>query len=227
MKRFVLILCTMFCCVAAIAQTISIDWKIGNDIYSQSTCEYGGDLNVPTAPTKYGYTFQGWANYTPIEYLESTGTQRIDTGVTASAGTNSVKLLIDYFPTTTEGYMGWNGCTQLRMSNLVSGRRQTAYSLCTNDGITINVVDGIQKERSPFGFGGGNLHLFALGASGFTTKGRLYSAQIYVDDILVRDFIPVLGKDDVPYLYDKVEGKFYYNKGTGNFIAGPGSFNNE
>ena len=80
MKRFVLILCTMFFCVAAIAKTINIDWKVGNNIYSQSTCEYGGDLTVPaTPPTKYGYTFQGWASFTPIEYLESTGTQWIDT----------------------------------------------------------------------------------------------------------------------------------------------------
>ena len=50
---------------------------------------------------------------------------------------------------------------------------------------------------------------------------KLYSAKFWQDDILVRDFIPVLDKDGVPCMYDKVEHKFYYNAGTGDFIAGP------
>ena len=28
--------------------------------YTQTTCEAGGDIILPTAPTKRGYTFMGW-----------------------------------------------------------------------------------------------------------------------------------------------------------------------
>ena len=35
------------------------------------------------------------------------------------------------------------------------------------------------------------------------------------------DLIPVLDKDGIPCMYDLVEHKFYYNAGTGDFIAGP------
>ncbi|MBR3510783.1 MAG: InlB B-repeat-containing protein [Alphaproteobacteria bacterium] len=50
---------------------------------------------------------------------------------------------------------------------------------------------------------------------------KIYYFQIWQDDVLVRDFIPVLDHDGVPCMYDKVEGKFYYNQGTGQFIDGP------
>lgn len=51
-------------------------------------------------------------------------------------------------------------------------------------------------------------------------KIKLYSCKIWNDNILVRDFIPVLNKAGVPCLYDKVEEKFYYNQGEGEFLYG-------
>ena len=48
----------------------------------------------------------------------------------------------------------------------------------------------------------------------------VYSLKIYEDEDLVRYFIPVLDKNGVASLYDKVEGKFYYNQGTGEFLWG-------
>ncbi len=47
--------------------------------------------------------------------------------------------------------------------------------------------------------------------------GRIYYCKIYDDGVLVRDFIPVLDKEGTPSMYDKVEKKFYYNQGTGEF----------
>ena len=62
---------------------------------------------------------------------------------------------------------------------------------------------------------------YGIGTS-FYSVARIYSAQIYNGDTLVRDYIPVHNTIlDTYGLYDKVEGKFYANSGTGNFIPGP------
>ncbi len=49
-------------------------------------------------------------------------------------------------------------------------------------------------------------------------KAQIYGCKIYEDDRLVRDFIPILDNKGIPCMYDKVEGKFYYNSGTGAFL---------
>ena len=50
-------------------------------------------------------------------------------------------------------------------------------------------------------------------------SARLYSCQIYDNDVLVRDFIPIKDENDRIGLYDQVFGVFYENAGTGAFIA--------
>ena len=82
MKKFLLTLCAIFMCTIARSDEITINWlNTDKTIDHTTTCTIGGDVILPQTPYKYGYTFNGWgANYIPIEYLESTGTQWIDTG---------------------------------------------------------------------------------------------------------------------------------------------------
>lgn len=49
----------------------------------------------------------------------------------------------------------------------------------------------------------------------------LYSAKIWVNNSLVRDFVPCKSPEDAVGLYDLVYGKFYANVGEGAFKAGP------
>ena len=49
--------------------------------------------------------------------------------------------------------------------------------------------------------------------------GEIYACQIYENDTLVRDFIPVR-KGTTGYMYDKVSGNLFGNSGTGDFILG-------
>ena len=49
---------------------------------------------------------------------------------------------------------------------------------------------------------------------------RIYFCKIYQGEQLIRNFVPVLNKNGVPCLYDKVEHKFYYNQGNGQFLYG-------
>lgn len=69
-----------------------------------------------------------------------------------------------------------------------------------------------------------NLYMFAENFRGSVSSFsmmRLYYVQIYESGSLVRDLIPCIRTVDKEVcLYDKVEGKFYTNLGTGEFIAG-------
>ena len=51
------------------------------------------------------------------------------------------------------------------------------------------------------------------------TDINLYYAQIYNNNVLVRDFIPVR-VGDVGYLFDKISGQLFGNSGTGDIILG-------
>ena len=53
-----------------------------------------------------------------------------------------------------------------------------------------------------------------------TFRGYLYSFKIWDNGVLVRDFIPVLDSNNVPCVYDKVSGELFYNQGTGEFLYG-------
>ena len=71
----------------------------------------------------------------------------------------------------------------------------------------------------------GALEIFA--SLNGSTKGylpcsaKIYSLQVYDNDTLVRDFVPVYRvSDKVAGLYDKLNDKFYTNSGTGTFIVG-------
>ena len=61
-------------------------------------------------------------------------------------------------------------------------------------------------------------------ANGMT--GCIYSIKFYDNDTLIRDYIPAQTITGLVGLYDKVNDKFYMNKGTGEFIAGPIISNN-
>lgn len=68
------------------------------------------------------------------------------------------------------------------------------------------------------------IYLFALCNAGSPTDYgyfRIAKARMWdSNDVLVRDFIPVLDKEGVACMYDKVSGEFFYNKGKEPFIVG-------
>lgn len=94
-----------------------MDWIVDGETYTTTTCNIGDDLILPAAPTKYGYTFQGWAPYTPIEYIESTGTQWIDTLIAVNTLTNPT-IETKFQMTTDNADIDWFG-TQSNGSNTI------------------------------------------------------------------------------------------------------------
>ena len=165
----------------------------------------------------------GGVKYTPLEYIQSTGTQYIDTGLVVNKS-DSYRMVLDTDLTSNSYYAGCNGYMQFQ-ANVGEGTRSTIDITYKNITETIT-VNGTQKSSQSWSsYSGANVKLgiFKMGDAnntwfnGAPQSGKLYSCKIYKDDVLVRDMIPA--KDEVGNagLYDKVEGKFYYNSGTGVF----------
>ena len=237
MKRILLF--PLFFISIAYANTINIDWFVDGSSYNQSSCEYGGDLNIPPAPEKYGYDFVGWDSsaYTPISYLRSTGTQYIDTGFTFD---DNIKVLfkanwgnrtIGPYPVFGNGNNNSLGGTSVTLMGkwydssvkLVSNTDYTIeMQLYKGDAYTkindVLVAQNTRTDTNDF-----HVYLFAYFYSGTITKDtvRFYYFQMYQNDILVRDLIPVIDSNGVPCMWDKASKQFFYNQGTGDFIAGP------
>lgn len=251
MKRILLFLSALFIATTAIAHTIN--WYVDGSVYHTTTCESGENVTPPTAPEKYGYTFQGWYGYIPIEYLESTGTQAIDTGVVFSHPNS--KVIIKFQPISYENSClsgaekevngsnsSWTFIATLKNTETCIWHAQntTQNSFCTavntsntyvlemsqTDGVFTKTINGVSYSKNNIPYY--TLNSFALFADNYgngnytqKAKARIYYTKIYENNTLVRDFIPVLDKDGTPCMFDKVERKFYYNAGTGDFIAGP------
>ena len=167
----------------------------------------------------------GGAKYTPLDYITATGTQYIDTGLIVNKS-DSYRMVLDTDLTSSENYAGCNGYMQFQ-ANVGEGTRSTIDITYKNITETIT-VNGTQKSSQSWSsYSGANVKLgiSKMGDAnntwfnGAPQSGKLYSCKIYKDDVLVRDMIPA--KDEVGNagLYDKIEGKFYYNAGTGVFMA--------
>lgn len=179
-----------------------------------------------------------------LEYLESTGTQWIDTGLYANQNT---RIVCDFQFTniSTTQYLfcarGAGGSYTNRFGLLLhsSGYFRSDYNSANlNLPTTLNLanrhvvdfnknvctvgVETVTHTTSTFA-GEYHINLFAGNTGGNASElanVRIYSCQIYDNDILVRDYIPALDENDTPCLFDKVSGEFYYNAGTGEFVAG-------
>jgi len=170
--------------------------------------------------------------YQKVEYIESTGTQYIDTQVFPNHG-HTYGALIDFQATLAQHencvfgvYTGSN--TQLRWragyySGGYSGIGFTFSELYPNrtTATSSNQSFSIQNNVTM------SVFLFAQNENGQithinTSKDKLYSCQISQDDVLVRNFIPCYRKsDNVIGLYDLVTKTFFTNQGTGTFLKGP------
>ena len=242
MKRLLFILSTLFICGIAFAQTIR--WHVGDTVIRTDTCSSGDSITPPTAPAKTGYNFVEWKLlYTRIEYLESTGTQYINTGFVANVNTYVVfKGAIKSVTTNFAGCGADNGGLHFVYDTSMKGIRTggtgsmipITYTL--GDVVIIKNYYNTENKRvvqiedkicvgSEGLFPNITIGMFALHDSSdrFVSAGgqKIYSFKIYDNNVLVRDFIPVLDKNGVPCMYDKVTQQFFYNAGTGDFIAGP------
>ncbi|MGN0919462.1 MAG: hypothetical protein ACI4OR_01710, partial [Alphaproteobacteria bacterium] len=177
-----------------------------------------------------------------VAYLESTGTQYIDTGIVPTKELSfDVHFQIPYFPSL---YVAGN-VFGARQSSTVSEYQVTLYAggsvgvgrrnsglgfsngkehhIVFNGGDTL-VIDGENKQitTSDIDASVGTIVLFAIRSAGSIIqyeKTRIYTCKFGN----IRNFVPVLAPDGKACLFNKVPDpedgklKLYYNAGSGDF----------
>ena len=210
--------------------------------------------------TKDGKTKQGkWVNktnpavsvpveYTQLEYIESSGTQYIDTGISAP---NGFKVVIDWEFKSINQYDNVIGADNggPTFNLLCVGSANNDYWQLgaghTKDSSTKPVVNtryniNLSTEKnsayievnnkSLLTFADSNtrttnnLFIFAddeKGTANFFSSAKMYSCKIINNDETVRNYIPAKrNSDGVVGLYDLISKTFFTNAGTGTFTAG-------
>lgn len=100
----------------------------------------------------------------------------------------------------------------------ISGLNNTYEFEMDNNGITINNNHTSTSNKTTGNSNNINIILFGS-KTGAKVSAKLYYFQIYKNDVLVRDFIPVR-KNGKGCLYDRVTGGIFHNGGSGAFIYG-------
>lgn len=181
--------------------------------------------------------------YTQVEYIQSSGTQYINTNFIPN---NNTRVVMDMEIITAETnrpifgartgtnintYMAWQiSGTRYRSdfnTQLLNCDVDTVLSritvnknknICSFGSISVTNTDGEFQCEYP-------LYLFTANSNGSPAGGasmRCYTCQIYDNDVLIRDYVSVTrDSDNKPGLYDFANDIFYANAGTGDFTAGP------
>lgn len=180
--------------------------------------------------------------YAQIEYIQSSGTQHIDTKYKAN---NNTRIVIDIqitdasvnnqwlygardaLRTNSFGFYWYNsafGANFGTEQNTISVPGEVTDRIFIDQNKEVVYLEDIESTFSSTTFSGAyNLFLFAVNTGGEVknnVRAKLYSCQIYNGDTLVRDFVPCKNASGVAGLYDTVNGAFYTDAAGGAFMAG-------
>ena len=184
------------------------------------------------------------SDYTQLEYIESTGTQWIDTGIATS--NNDLGFMLEAMPLTSADVYpmgsratnggtrffgvrsqssdtfsyGWSGYLRATASQSYVNVR-TTMSLNWLNSKKVTIGDDSNDLATVNIANGRNITLFGVNGQLLWT-GRIYRAQISEGNEIIANFIPVMRNSDSKVgMRDTVTGQFFTNAGTGEFIAGP------
>lgn len=177
------------------------------------------------------------SGYTPLDYIETTGTQYLDTGFIPNQDS---RIVCEFMYAGGDGIYGSRTSTAANNFALraISGVWQPGYRTLGSTGIAFDTtgwhvadqnknlfyVDGVlgyEFEYADF-TSPKSIILGGINANNkvYYGKGRYRSCKIYDNDVLARDFIPCANADGDIGMYDTLNATFYGNSGSGEFIAG-------
>lgn len=184
-----------------------------------------------------------------LEYLESIGTQWIDTGLLGNLDTKAeIALSISTQAVNNTGIFGYrgksansnllavgNGITDLAAdfnnSSYALYRSSLKYELdkkyiCYTSKEKRFIKDEndiVLAENNTLcndNISTSNLLLFAETGINYRHIGKIFYAKIWNGNTLIRDYIAVLDWNMKACMYDKVSDELFYNQGTGEFLVG-------
>ena len=181
--------------------------------------------------------------YTAVDYLQSSGTQWIDSGykygidsdIEVKFGTDANGTLLGAQDSDDNNYKfvisllgdslwaGRGNSVKLYMSDMIKPL------ILKNTSSLFKLIDSTGKERSEASnnpnYVGSQLsiYLFARHTPTGTTsmiKSQIYYCRFYENGELVCDMRPCLDAGGVPCMYDLIRQQTLYNQGTGSFTWG-------
>ena len=183
------------------------------------------------------------SEYQEVEYIESTGTQYIDTGYKAN-NNSSVEIEVSDM-VINDQYVAIFGARESNLNQFWVFFTQNThiikarYNNQTSTGVPINNYTKINLDKNKFFVNDElkfefekqdfscnyDLYLFCVNnldsVQYLNNSVRIYSCKIYDNNNLVRDFVPCYRKsDNVIGMYDLANNIFYTNSGTGDFLKG-------
>lgn len=184
--------------------------------------------------------------YKRVEYLESTGTQYINTEVIPSGSIGSyidAEMITDSdghtMGTITQKYHAWRTCTTkvTRNCGYAWNNSWRAVGSSYSGGRFNGELNFLNSKKAEL-FKNGELlytenlsanttvytipmYLFGLNnnnQNSYQWRGKIYRAKISQRAEIIRDFVPCLDENGIPCMFDLVEGIPYYNVGSGEFL---------
>lgn len=179
--------------------------------------------------------------YTQLEYIQSSGSQYINTGFKPNQDTK-ISITVD-FPLSGTAWL-YGGRTSANSNSLgflcESGSRYRFDYASSTNALTVKPTGKftIDSDKNKCYINGElvftatyttftspvNMYIFNNNNNGSLSGGssaKLYNCSIYDNGVLIRSFIPCKNASGTVGLYDSVNNQFYQNAGSGTFIAGP------
>lgn len=174
------------------------------------------------------------SGYTRLEYIESTGTQYISTGITP---TENTKVVIEFNSSSVSGVV-FGQDSGYKVNAFMFAMTVVVFeSTKKNISISANAKHTVQVAPKAFKIDNGSsqyiyankvnaaypMFLFGNNRNGKFSEGvamKLYSFKVYENNVLIADYIPCKQGNAVG-LYDDVAGAMNLPLGTGEFTSGP------
>lgn len=171
-----------------------------------------------------------------VEYLESTGTQWLETNIKLS---NKCKVILDcaFGNKEFKGIYGYdqandrfaiynNSALRIdyggnQMTNLPLSIKLGERYLIERDGNRTYVDGDLILTQTEYEFESrGTAKLFWTGyLNWYATAFKVYRFTIYKEEVCVLNFIPCLDENNIPCMYDMVSQQAFRNQGTGKFLT--------
>ena len=218
------------------------------DLVYQSLVDQGLVVDYVPMDPEFPQDGQLPEGYTELEYIESTGTQYIDSGVPVGPNTiQGLRVIADISINYQDNVWAVSGCGNGNPTFYVgcSGSNQFAYGNGMTDiqtgiafingrhlydlnvpGKTYYVDSIVSISDITFAIPSASRNFFISAYSTADIGTMLHAEKIYryaffSNSQLIRDFIPCKTPSGEVGLYDTVGQQFYGNAGTGAFTAGP------